>query len=80
MTKRPLTEDDVGKRVVDTTGDKIGTIESVREGQAYVEPDTDVDDPLLSKLGWSHDEEEPYPLDEADIEEVGEGEILVRRH
>jgi len=70
-----LTEDDEGKTVVDTNGDKIGIVSGVRGGTAYVDPDPGLTDSLKSRLGWGDVDQDDYPVDDAHIETVTDDEI-----
>ena len=48
-----LSDDDRGKKVVSGT-ERIGVVNDVRDGEAYVDPDWDhVDDDLAAALGWN---------------------------
>ena len=70
-----LTEEDEGKTVVDSNGDKIGLVSGVRGGTAYVDPDPDLTDSLKSRLGWGDVDQDDYPLDDSQIEQVTDDEI-----
>ena len=70
-----LTASDEGKTVVNHQGDKIGRIVEVDSGRAMVDPDPDVTDTIMSKLGWSDADEDAYPLQESHIETVTDDEI-----
>lgn len=71
-----LTEQDEGKQVVNSHGDKVGRVMSVEGGSAHVDPDPDLTDTVKSKLGWgdTHDED-TYRLDQDDIASVTDDEI-----
>jgi hypothetical protein len=47
-----FTDEQVGKRVVDQAGVEVGTVESVRNGDLYVEVGPDADEETLSNLRW----------------------------
>ncbi len=79
MATTTFSEDDEGKRVVDSSGEKIGIVEDVRGGNAYVNPDPGLMDQMKSKLGWGEADEETYPLDASDVTEVTDDEIRVRQ-
>ena len=70
-----ITEEDEGKAVVDSNGDKIGLVSGVRGGTAYVDPDPDLTDSLKSRLGWGDVDQDDYPLDDSQIERVTDDEI-----
>jgi hypothetical protein len=73
-----ITESDEGKNVVDSGGKEIGRVVEVSGGQAHVEPDPDISDTVMSKLGWGSRSEDSFPLDESDIDTVTDNEIRLR--
>lgn len=70
-----LTEEDEGKDVVDSNGETIGIVSSVRGGTAYVDPDPGLTDSIKSSLGWNEPDEEDYPLDDSRIDTVTDDEV-----
>ena len=74
-----LTAEAEGKRVVDQDGTTIGTVSSVEGSRAHVHPDPGVSETIKSKLGWGNADDETYPIDEADIESVGDDEVMLKR-
>lgn len=71
-----ITDDDIGKDVVDADGDTVGIVSGIRHGTAYVDPDPDITTKLKTTLGWEDkDEEEGYPLQEEAVETVTDDEI-----
>lgn len=78
-TDRTLTERDEGKKVVNTRGENVGRVVEVEHGVAFVDPDPDIGDTIMSKLGWGdrHDED-TYRLKDEHIEAVTDDEIRVR--
>jgi len=72
-----ITDSDEGKKVVDSGGEEIGRVVEVSGGQAHVEPDPDVSDAVMSKLGWGSRGEDSFPLDESDIDSVTDDEIRI---
>jgi hypothetical protein len=78
-SKTVLTEDDEGKRVIDSFGDEVGRVIEVEHGTAHVDPDPGLTEKLKSKLGWGDEEDtETYRLDEDSIEAVTSDEIRLR--
>lgn len=73
-----FTESDEGKVVVDTQRDKIGRVIEVKGGSAYVDPDPDLSDTIMSKLGWGAADEDNYRLDSSTIDSVTDDEIRIR--
>jgi hypothetical protein len=55
---RTFTDDDEGTTVVDASGDKIGEIDRVDAGTAYVEPKSGLVGSIGSALGWGDDQNE----------------------
>lgn len=74
-----LTKDDEGKDVVNTDGERIGVVQTVRAGTAYVNPDPGLTDEIKSAFGWGEESEDTYALDEDRIEAITDTEIQVRR-
>ena len=74
-----LTAEAEGKHVVDQDGTTIGTVSSVEGSRAHVHPDPGVSETIKSKLGWGNADDETYPIDEADIESVGDDEVMLKR-
>lgn len=70
-----LTHEDVGKPVVDADGTTIGTVSSVEEGTAYVEPDPDTVDKVRSKLNWGDEERDTYPINSRQVSEISDDEV-----
>lgn len=80
MARNKLTEADEGKTVVNADGDNVGMISGFRGGTAYVNPDPDLADSIMSKLGWTDVHRDDYPLDESKVETITDDEIRLRRH
>lgn len=71
-----FTDKQVGKRVVDQAGVEVGTVESVRNGELYVEVGPDADEETLSNLRWDgvvH--QEVHELRREHVGDVGEDVI-----
>lgn len=73
-----VTDDAVGKDVVNAQGDAVGIVSAVRHGTAYVDPDPTLTDRAKAKLGWEDTDGEDYPLQEAAIATVTDDEIRLR--
>jgi hypothetical protein len=74
-----ITDEDEGKRVVDATGNNVGIVKTVEHGTAYVDPDPGITDSVMSKLGWGDTEEETYPLDSGNVDEITDDEVRLTR-
>ena len=70
-----LSEDDVGKDVVNAQGEQIGVVKSVTDGVAHVDADPSVTDKIRSKLGWEETDRDDYPLQTDSIDTVTDDEI-----
>ncbi|SFR63219.1 hypothetical protein [Halogeometricum limi] len=73
-----VTDDETGKSVVDSDGNKIGVVSAVEHGTAHVDPDPGLTDKLLAKLGWDSSDDEDYPLQEARIDVITDDEIRLK--
>ncbi|AEH36708.1 hypothetical protein [Halopiger xanaduensis] len=73
----PLTDDEVGKTVVDAEGKELGIVAKVNGSRAYVDPNPSLTEQFMASLGWEGDDEEDYIVTEDMLESVGE-EIVLR--
>lgn len=72
-----LTDEDRGKEVVSGT-ERVGVVEDVRTGTAYVDPDwSNVPDQLRDALDWDRSDD-TYPLDESAITAVRNDQVRLR--
>lgn len=78
MERDHATDDDEGKAVVDSHGEKIGMVTEVRSGTAYVNADPGIADAIRSKLGWGDAGQEDYPLENNRIHTVTDDEIRLK--
>lgn len=74
-----ITDDDVGKSVVNADGDEVGMVADVQHGTAHVEPDPGITDSIKATLGWGDSGEDTYPLQEEAIGRVTDDEIRLER-
>ncbi|WP_121741537.1 hypothetical protein [Natronorubrum halophilum] len=72
-----LTDDEVGKTVVDADGKELGIVAKVEGGRAFVDPNPSVAEHLLAKIGVEGEDDEDYLVTEDMLESVGE-EIVLR--
>ena len=72
-----VTDDDVGKTVVDPAGDAIGTVTGVDEGAntMYVDADPGLTERIKSALGWGAADEDDHRLDVSHVDEVTDDQI-----
>jgi hypothetical protein len=78
MPRKHVTDDDQGKRVVDSNGEKIGMVTEVKSGTAYVNADPGLTDTIRSKLGWGDADQNDYALEENRIDSVTDDEIRLK--
>ena len=78
MERNLITDDDQGKTVVDSSGEKLGMVTEVRSGKAYVDADPGLTDSIRSKLGWSDADDSDYALEENRIDSVTDDEIRLK--
>lgn len=70
-----LTDDDVGKTVLNREGNEIGRVTRVEGDTAFVDPNPDVSDSIMARLGWEDADEDDYRLDMNEIETITDDEI-----
>lgn len=68
-------DDDVGKAVVNASGEEVGMVTAVEHGTARVKPDPGVTDSIKAALGWEGTSDETYPLQEESVNRVTGDEI-----
>lgn len=73
-----VTEDEVGKTVINTYGDEIGVVSEVRGGTLYVDPDAGLTEKVASRFGWGGGEES-YPVEARRIESITADEVEISR-
>ena len=72
-----LSESDEGKNVV--MGDeKVGMIQRVERGTAYVDPDAGITDRIKATLDWGDRDEDTYPLRDEQVDAVTDDEVRLR--
>lgn len=72
----PLTDDEVGKTVVDAEGKELGIVAKVDDRRAHVDPNPSIAEQLLATLGIEGDDEEDYVVTEDMLESVGDEVVL----
>ena len=73
-----LSDDAVGKDVIDATGERIGVVTAMEYGTPLVDPDPGITDKLKARLGWEDAADEDFPLQEGAIDTVTDDEIRLR--
>lgn len=72
----PLTDDDVGKTVVDVAGKELGIVAKVDGRRAFVDPNPSVAEQVLASVGWEGEDEEDYVVTEDMLERVDDEVVL----
>jgi hypothetical protein len=78
MSRKTITDEDEGKKVVNPNGDTIGIVSSVRSGSAYVDPDPGITDKIMGKLEWNDVDEDHYPLKDTQIDTITDDDIRLK--
>jgi len=73
-----ISDDEVGKEVVDAQGEQVGIVSAVRHGTAYIDPEPGITDKIRTKLGWEDTDEADYPLQEEAIDTITDDEIRLQ--
>ncbi len=71
-----LSARDVGKRVVDGSGELVGCVVEFSAGSAHVDPDSDVF--VASDEGGSRRDEDTFRINDEQVEKVTDTEVLLR--
>ncbi|MDZ5810630.1 PRC-barrel domain containing protein [Halorubrum sp. AD140] len=78
MVRTKISDDDEGKRVVNSRGKKIGMVTEVKNGTAYVDPDPGIADSIRSRLGWGDADDDNYELESRRIDRITDDEIHLK--
>ncbi|WP_459190729.1 hypothetical protein [Halosimplex sp. J119] len=72
-------EDDTGKTVVNASGDEVGMVAAVDDGQMYVDPHPSITDRIRTALGWSDGggDDDTYPVENDHIARIEEDEVVL---
>lgn len=73
-----ITEEDVGKRVVGSNGEVIGTIVEVEGDTAYVEPAPSITEKIRSRMSYESVERKSYPLIQGAVGNITDDEIYLK--
>ncbi|ELY84125.1 hypothetical protein [Natrinema altunense] len=71
-----LTDDAVGKTVVDADGKKLGLVAKVEDGTAAVDPDPSLAEHVLAAVGWEGEDDEDYVVTEDMLQRVDDEVVL----
>ena len=78
MKRTDISEEDEGKRVVNSAGKKIGIVKTVKNGRAYVDPSPGIADSIRSRLGWGDADEDDYELESRRIADISDDEVRLK--
>ncbi|WP_254862890.1 PRC-barrel domain containing protein [Halovivax gelatinilyticus] len=70
-----FSDDDVGKTVVNASGEEVGLVSAVEHDTLRVKPDPGITDSIKAALGWEGTSENTYPLQEESIDRITDDEI-----
>ena len=75
-----LTDDDIGKDVLDSRGERIGIVAGVEEQRFHVDPDPGIADRIKAALGWGDtDGEDTYTVQQTEIQDVNGDAVHLRQ-
>lgn len=72
-----LTDDEVGKTVVDAAGKELGIVADVEGNRAFVDPNPSIAEQVLAAVGLGGQDAEDYVVTDDMLESVGD-EIVLR--
>ncbi len=70
-----ITDDEIGKEVVDATGETVGMVTQVEQGTAFIDPHPSLTDRIKAALDWGDVDDDAYPLDETTVKRVTDDRI-----
>ncbi|PSP31137.1 hypothetical protein BRC64_11310 [Halobacteriales archaeon QH_10_67_22] len=73
-----LTTSDKGKKVVTDDNQVIGEVVDIQGNRAHVEPDPNVTDAIMSKLGWGSRTESTFEVGPQQIDAVVQDQIRLK--
>lgn len=78
MKRTEISEEDEGKRVVNSTGRNVGTVKTVENGRAYVDPSPGIADSIRSRFGWGDADADDYELESRRIADISDDEVRLK--
>ena len=73
-----LSDDEVGKKVIDAEGKELGIVAKVEDSQASVDPNPSVAEHLLAKIGVESEDDEDYLVTEGMVDRVDDDTIVLQ--
>lgn len=75
---REFQSGDVGKRVVTSDGDEVGTIEKIESNMATVRPESSLAQSIRRRLGWTEESEDVYELRHSRVQDISGDEVHLK--
>ncbi|WP_049888728.1 hypothetical protein [Natronococcus occultus] len=73
-----LSDDEVGKKVIDAEGKELGIVAKAENGEAAVDPNPSVAEHLLAKIGVEGEDDEDYLVTESMVERIDDDTIVLQ--
>ena len=71
------TEADVGKTVVNASGDEVGMVAAVEDERLYVDPHPTITGRIRTALGWASHATDSYPVDEDHVARIEDDAVVL---
>ena len=75
-----LTDGEIGKTVVDSTGDEVGMVTDVDDSGRlmYIDPEPGIAERIRAALDWGSSNEDDYPVESEQIERITDEEVKLK--
>ncbi|WP_335999151.1 hypothetical protein [Halorientalis halophila] len=73
-----FSDDEIGKKVVDASGDDVGEVTKVEGSTMYVDPHHGITERIMASLGWGERDDDTYPIRRANVERVTDDRIELK--
>ncbi|WP_394739149.1 hypothetical protein [Natronococcus roseus] len=73
-----LSDDEVGKKVIDAEGKELGIVAKVEDDRASVDPNPSVAEHLLAKIGVEGEDDEDYLVTESMVDRVDDDTVVLQ--
>ncbi|MFC7231766.1 hypothetical protein ACFQMM_10755 [Saliphagus sp. GCM10025308] len=75
-----LSDDEIGKAVVDTAGEELGMVTDVEEGgeTMYVDAHPGITEKIKAALDWGNVNDDDFPVDATEIERVTDDQVVLK--
>lgn len=75
---REFTKGDRGKNIMNSKGDKLGTVADTESGMLHVKPATSLTRRMRQRLGWESDDE-AFIISQEHVEKIRGNEIHLKK-